>query len=129
MGPQQILQLVQCRENILHGIGRTFYFTNSNLSFPCDLDLVVDHEQHASAKGIILHTISQASATSHKSNKNSKRLHAASLLESLPYNFVNCASTTAQPMLLGSTLTKRSNFFSQNAIKLTYIIGMGLIRI
>jgi hypothetical protein len=72
MGPQQILQLVQCRENILHGIGRTVYFTNSNLSFPCNLDLVVDHEKRASAKGIILHTISQASATSHKSKKDSK---------------------------------------------------------
>ncbi|KAL3797728.1 hypothetical protein HJC23_000273 [Cyclotella cryptica] len=110
-GPQRISQLVYCKEKVVHGsIGRGVYFANSHLSFPGDIDPVVNDERHANEARIIVEALSRVG--SHKSNKDSESLQiicgdfnsnscglAASLLESPPYNFVNCASATAQQML------------------------------
>ncbi|KAL7516690.1 hypothetical protein ACHAWX_001679 [Stephanocyclus meneghinianus] len=111
-GPQRISQLVHCREKALHGIGRDVFFANSHLSFPGHADPLVNNERHANEARIILEALSRAATASQESNNDSDTLQvicgdfnsnscglAASLLESPPYNFVNCASATAQQML------------------------------
>jgi endonuclease/exonuclease/phosphatase family metal-dependent hydrolase len=108
-GPQRISQLIHCRERVADGIGRDVHFANSHLSFPGDPDPVLNEERQANEARIILEALSEAANASnndHESlqiicgdfNSNSCGL-AASLLESPPYNFINCASATAQQML------------------------------
>ena len=113
-GPCRIAQIVQCRERCssIDGEGRNVFIANSHLSFPGDEDQDINNQKQANEAGIILEALAKASSTwdatntSQKSeslqvvcgdfNSNSCGL-AASLVES--YNFVNCASATAEQML------------------------------
>eukprot|EP00956_Cyclotella_meneghiniana_P021012 scaffold37692_cov60-Cyclotella_meneghiniana.AAC.8 len=111
-GPTRISQLVHCRES-RGSEGRDVYLANSHLSFPGDSDPLVNEERQASEAKIILDALSAAAEQFETNNNNSREsLHiicgdfnsnscglAASLCESHPYNFVNCASATAQQML------------------------------
>ena len=116
-GPCRIAQIVQCRERCssIDGEGRNVFIANSHLSFPGDEDPDINNQKQAKEAGIILDALAEASSTwdttttsttPQKSeslevvcgdfNSNSCGL-AASLVES--YNFVNCASATAEQML------------------------------
>jgi endonuclease/exonuclease/phosphatase family metal-dependent hydrolase len=114
-GPQRIAQIVQCRERCTNGsAGRNVFIANSHLSFPGDDDARINDKRQAIEAGIILEALTKASheyeldttISEHEAleiicgdfNSNSCG-GAASLLESSPYNFVNCASATAQQML------------------------------
>lgn len=111
-GPQRIGQIIQCRERHSDGEeeGRNVFIANSHLSFPGNQDPVINNQKQANEAGIILEALSKASTDwvgpSHLEkerlevvcgdfNSNSCGL-AASLVESPPHNFVNCASATAE---------------------------------
>ena len=113
-GPQRICQIVQCRERCPEGEGRNVFIANTHLSFPGHEDADVNDQRQANEAGIILDALSKASTEWDKSstyhntesldvvcgdfNSNSCGL-AATLVESPPHNFVNCASATAEQML------------------------------
>ena len=111
-GPQRIAQIVQCRERLTDGMCRYVFLANAHLSFPGDKDPVVNDERQVNEASIILQALAKASYEFNRSfpgneclevicgdfNSNSCGL-AASLLESPPYNFINCASATAQQIL------------------------------
>eukprot|EP00581_Thalassiosira_minuscula_P013838 CAMPEP_0183734922 /NCGR_PEP_ID=MMETSP0737-20130205/45169_1 /TAXON_ID=385413 /ORGANISM="Thalassiosira miniscula, Strain CCMP1093" /LENGTH=393 /DNA_ID=CAMNT_0025968541 /DNA_START=145 /DNA_END=1326 /DNA_ORIENTATION=+ len=112
-GPQRIAQIVQCRERCSDGEGRNVFIANSHLSFPGDQDPVINNQRQAKEAGIILDALSKASAeweddTLSSLPNGNERLEvvcgdfnsnscglAASLVESPPHNFVNCASADA----------------------------------
>jgi len=113
-GPQRIAQIIQCRERCSDtGEGRNVFIANSHLSFPGDQDPLINNQRQANEAGLILDALTKAStewndktsSSSHPGNEclevvcgdfNSDSCgHAASLVESPPHNFVNCASATA----------------------------------
>lgn len=118
-GPQRIGQIIQCRERCSEGEGRNVFIANSHLSFPGHEDPVINNQRQANEAGIILDALTKASiewdtTTSSSSpktetlevvcgdfNSNSCGL-AASLVKSPPHNFVNCASATAEQMMMNN---------------------------
>ena len=115
-GPQRIAQLVHCREK---GTKRDVFLANSHLSFPGDVDPMVNDERQKREADIILGALSKVrnewgckTSSSNQSNNNNDVLQvicgdfnsnsqglAATYVESPPHNYVNCASATAQQML------------------------------
>lgn len=112
-GPQRIAQIIQCRERCSDtGEGRNVFIANSHLSFPGDPDPLINNQRQANEAGLILEALTKASTEwniqSSSSSPGKECLevvcgdfnsdscgHAASLVESSPHNFVNCASATA----------------------------------
>lgn len=116
-GPQRIAQIIHCKERSSYTTGeegRHVFIANSHLSFPGDVDPTVNDMRQAMEARIIADALTRAgnqwddvSASSENErlevicgdfNCNSSGL-AASTVESPPYNFVNCASATAEQML------------------------------
>jgi hypothetical protein len=117
-GPQRIAQIIHCKERCAYAgeEGRHVFIANSHLSFPGDADPTINDMRQAIEARLILDALARAGnevddASSSSSSEND-RLEviggdfnsnscglAASLVESPPYNFVNCASATAEQML------------------------------
>ncbi|KAL7527158.1 hypothetical protein ACHAWF_002060 [Thalassiosira exigua] len=112
-GPQRIAQIVQCRERGFNGEGRDVFIANAHLSFPGHRDPIVNGQRQADEASIILDALSEAGSEWTASNDPGReRLEvvcgdfnsnscglAASLVESPPRNFVNCASASAEQTL------------------------------
>jgi len=117
-GPQRIAQIIHCKEKVCSDVGeeerRSVFIGNSHLSFPGNEDPVINNQRQANEAKIILNALTKASSEWDTAtytngndalevlcgdfNSNSCGL-AASLVESATYNFVNCASATAEQAL------------------------------
>lgn len=117
-GPQRIAQIIHCKEKVCSDVGeeerRSVFIGNSHLSFPGNEDPVINNQRQANEAKIILKALTKASSEWDTAtytngndalevlcgdfNSNSCGL-AASLVESATYNFVNCASATAEQAL------------------------------
>ena len=111
-GPQRIAQIIQCKERGSFGEGRHVFIANSHLSFPGDIDPRVNDLRQANEVRLILEALIKAGNQCDTLSPENERLEvicgdfnsnscgiAASLVESPPYNFVNCASAAAEQML------------------------------
>lgn len=115
-GPQRIAQIIHCKEKSSYAgeEGRHVFIANSHLSFPGDVDPTVNNMRQAMEARIIADALTRAGNQwdDASSSSNNERLEvicgdfncnssglAASTVESPPYNFVNCASATAEQML------------------------------
>ena len=117
-GPQRIAQIIHCKERCSYAgeDGRHVFIANTHLSFPGNADPTMNNMRQAMEARRIVDALTSAGnewddASSSSSsenewlevicgdfNSNSCGL-AASILESPPHNFVNCASATAEQML------------------------------
>ena len=115
-GPQRIAQLIHCKErcSCAEEDGRHVFIANSHLSFPGDSDPTVNDMRQAMEARIIADALirmgkewgdaspyietERLEVICGDFNSNSRGL-ASSTIESPPYNFVNCASATAEQML------------------------------
>merc|ERR1719343_450896 len=106
-GPQRIAQLVTCQDEF----ERYVTIANTHLSFPSHADCIVNQERQRNEMMTIVQALTNKHANSEQPrleiiggdfNSNSRSL-AAQCLESTPYNFVNCASASAEQSLISGS--------------------------